>query len=191
VIIGDALIYALGAVAIGGAAVVVLGRNLFHNVLAFTVMLVATAGLFGVMGSEFLAVVMVFVYVGGVVVLLLFGLMMTASQPGRPVKTESRHSIVALAAAVGLGGLVLPVTAFLGASSVVAARIPAAASSTAPAASAAAGDSVAALGSALLTTYAPAFEAVGVILLVSALAAILIVRRGEPGVEEPSRGAPS
>jgi NADH:ubiquinone oxidoreductase subunit 6 (subunit J) len=49
-------------------------------------------------------------------------------------------------------------------------------------------DSVAALGSALLTTYAPAFEAVGVILLVAALSAILIVRRSETGAEEPPGG---
>jgi NADH:ubiquinone oxidoreductase subunit 6 (subunit J) len=172
VIVGDAIIYALGAAAIAGAAVVVFGRNLFHNVLAFTVMLVATAGLFGVMGSEFLAVVQVFVYIGGVVVLLIFGLMMTASEPGRPVTITSSRSFVAMAGGLGLAALALSLAGWVGQAVGTAGR--------AGAGAAGAPDSVVSLGAALLTDHAAAFEVVGVILLVAALSAILIVRRGEP-----------
>lgn len=161
----DFVTYALGGAAIAAAAVVVFGRNLFYNVLAFTAMLLATSGLFAVIGADFLAIVQIFVYVGGVVVLLLFGLMMTASEPGAPVPVDSRHTAIGGLAAAGLAVMALPAIASLGRSG--------------PAAAGLAGGSAPVLGRLFLTDYALAFEAVGVVLLVAAVAAIVIVRWSE------------
>jgi NADH:ubiquinone oxidoreductase subunit 6 (subunit J) len=161
----DILLLALGAFAIGGAAFVVFGRNLFHNIVAFTAMLLGLAGMFALLGADFLAIALVFVYVGGVVVLLLFGLMLTASEPSAPVAVDSKHSVLGAVAAVALAALLVPVMAVLAAEGKAGAPL--------------AGGSTKALGELLLTQYATAFEIVGLVLLVAAVAAIVIVRRGE------------
>lgn len=160
----DMVLLVLGGVAIAAGAVVVFGRNLLHNVMAFTVVLLASAGLFAAMGSDFLAIVQIFVYVGGVVVLMLFGLMFTASSPGAPVRVDSRHTVVGAVAALGLAAMAIPALA----------RI----SGIARPDTAGSG-SAAAIGTQLLTDYALAFEVVGFVLLAAAVAAIVIVRRGE------------
>lgn len=160
----DALLYALGGVAIAAAIVVVFGRNLLYNVMAFTAVLVASAGLFAAMGSDFLAIVQVFVYVGGVVVLMLFGLMMTASEPGAPVRVDSRQSVVGAVAAAGLTAMLVPLLARLFGAAAPRAEV---------------GGSAAVIGTLLITDYALAFEATGFVLLAAAVAGIVIIRRGE------------
>lgn len=160
----DTILYGLGGVAIAAAAVVVFGRNLLYNVLGFTVVLLASAGLFAALGSSFLAVVQVFLYVGGVVVLILFGLMMTASTSGEPVCVDSRHSFSSAVAAVALAAMLIPLVGSTMGAAPARAEI---------------GGTPAQIGRLLLTTYALPFEVVGLVLLVAAVAAIVIVRRGE------------
>lgn len=68
--------YLFSSTLIGAAAMVVLGRNPVHSVLFLILAFLNAAGLFLLAGAEFLAMIMVIVYVGAVAVLFLFVVMM-------------------------------------------------------------------------------------------------------------------
>ncbi|MFK3981300.1 NADH-quinone oxidoreductase subunit J [Micromonospora sp. NPDC050397] len=78
----DVLLLALGAVAVGSGALVVTTRHLVRAGLYLVVCLGAVAGLYLVLTAELLAWVQVLVYVGAVVVLLLFAVMLTRAPIG-------------------------------------------------------------------------------------------------------------
>jgi NADH-quinone oxidoreductase subunit J len=80
----------LGVGVIGGASalLVVMSRNVVHSALYLVVTLLSVAGAFLLLGAEFLAWAQVLVYVGAVVVLILFGLMLTRAPIG-PMPQES------------------------------------------------------------------------------------------------------
>jgi NADH-quinone oxidoreductase subunit J len=72
----------LGLVAVGSALLVVTTRNMVHAALWLVVTLGAVAGCYLVLAAEFLAWVQILIYVGAVVVLLLFALMLTKAPTG-------------------------------------------------------------------------------------------------------------
>jgi NADH:ubiquinone oxidoreductase subunit 6 (subunit J) len=82
VTVADALLIALGAIAVGSGALVVTSSHLVRAGLYLVVSLGAIAGLYLVMGAELVAWVQVLVYVGAVVVLLLFAVMLTRAPIG-------------------------------------------------------------------------------------------------------------
>ncbi|GGM23491.1 MULTISPECIES: NADH-quinone oxidoreductase subunit J family protein [Micromonospora] len=78
----DVLLLALGAVAVGAGALVVGTSHLVRAGLYLVVCLGAVAGIFLVLGAELVAWVQVLIYVGAVVVLLLFAVMLTRAPIG-------------------------------------------------------------------------------------------------------------
>lgn len=88
---------------LGGAAalLVVTSRNVVHAALYLVVTLVSVAATFLLLGAEFLAWTQVLVYVGAVVVLILFGLMLTRAPIG-PMSQDTDNSKLALAVSAGL-----------------------------------------------------------------------------------------
>jgi NADH-quinone oxidoreductase subunit J len=113
VTVADALLLALGAVAVGSGALVVTSSHIVRAGLYLVVSLGAMAGLYLVLGAELVAWVQVLVYVGAVVVLLLFAVMLTRAPIG-PSTDLDRPAWPALVvgAGVGLGLAVLLVDAF-------------------------------------------------------------------------------
>ena len=111
--VADALLLALGVVAVGAAALVVTSRHLVRSGLNLVISLGAIAALYLVLGAELVAWVQVLVYVGAVVVLLLFAVMLTRAPIGasddldRPV-----WPALLVGAGVGLGLAALLVDAF-------------------------------------------------------------------------------
>jgi NADH-quinone oxidoreductase subunit J len=87
------LAFALAAV--GGGLFVVLSKNLIHAALGLVTTLVASAALFLVLGAEFVAWVLILVYVGAVIVLFLFGIMITRAPIGREVSLDNERRGVA------------------------------------------------------------------------------------------------
>ncbi|MPZ15040.1 MAG: NADH-quinone oxidoreductase subunit J [Chloroflexi bacterium] len=69
--------YVLGVLAIAGGVGLILARRIFHSALFLVLTLVSVAGVFVILGADFLAAVQVLVYVGAITVLLLFGIMLT------------------------------------------------------------------------------------------------------------------
>jgi NADH-quinone oxidoreductase subunit J len=152
------LFWMLSAVALVGALAVVLVRDVMRMALGLGAFLMAVAGFFAYYGFGFLALAELFVYVGGVLVLVLFAIMLVQrSGAGAPV-LESRIDVLSL-----LSAAVVPILLF-------AMIRPLAATFSASSTGNAQG-----LSQALLGRLLPQFEAVGLLLLVSLVAVVVIV----------------
>ncbi|HET6531817.1 MAG TPA: NADH-quinone oxidoreductase subunit J [Actinoplanes sp.] len=111
--VADALLLALGAVAVGSGALVVTSSHIVRAGLYLVVSLAAVAGMYLVLGAELVAWVQVLVYVGAVVVLLLFAVMLTRAPIGASADLDRpAWSAVLVGAGVGLGLAVLVADAF-------------------------------------------------------------------------------
>jgi NADH-quinone oxidoreductase subunit J len=93
----------LGIAVIGGASalLVVTARNVVHAALYLVVTLLSVAGTFLLLGAEFLAWSQVLVYVGAVVILILFGLMLTRAPIG-PMAQHTENRRMAFGVSVAL-----------------------------------------------------------------------------------------
>ena len=103
----------LGLVAVGSALLVVTTTNMVHAALWLVVTLGAIAGCYLVLGAEFVAWVQVLIYVGAVVVLLLFALMLTKAPTGRQPDLNVRR-VVPAAVVAGLVAVLLGTTVVAG-----------------------------------------------------------------------------
>ncbi|HZJ29523.1 MAG TPA: NADH-quinone oxidoreductase subunit J, partial [Solirubrobacterales bacterium] len=159
----DSLFAAFGVVAVVGALYAVLTRSLLRAIVALGAFLTAVAGEFYLLAADFVAVVQIFVYVGGILVLMLFALMLSASGVRHPLAAIDRPGLGAvLAYSMGGGLLWASWTADI------------------PGAGAVPDDAVGALGRSLLGAQLGPFELIGVILLASVVAALSIARRERP-----------
>jgi NADH-quinone oxidoreductase subunit J len=107
----QAVFVLLALVAVGSALLVVTATNMVHAALWLVVTLGAVAGIYLVLAAEFVAWVQVLIYVGAVVVLLLFALMLTRAPTGRQEDLNLRRVVpaatVAALVAVLLGTTVV------------------------------------------------------------------------------------
>ena len=115
--LADAVFGLLGVLCLGSAVLVVTTRNVIHAALWLVVCFGALAGCYLVLTAEFVAWVQVLIYIGAIVVLMLFGAMLTRAPIGRAQDLDSRNRPVAALAGLATGGvlLVLVVSAFKGA----------------------------------------------------------------------------
>jgi NADH-quinone oxidoreductase subunit J len=156
--LSDIAFWLLSAISIAGAAVAVFTREVMRLTLGLGVFLLSIAGWFLYFGHAFLAVAQVFVYVGGVLVLILFAIMLLhRSEEGMPELT-SRHALDSAVVAAGVS--VLVITSLR---EYVTGQIPVT------------GGADAAIGTSLLGAYLPHFEAIAVLLLAALVAAVVIV----------------
>lgn len=103
------IFYVFGGLLIGAALLAVTVRNIFHAALWLMAALGSVAGLFMLLGADFLAVAQLLLYVGGIMVILLFVVMLSAA-PGDqwPRQTNDQKFfafLVSVGLAVGLGKL--------------------------------------------------------------------------------------
>lgn len=169
-----AIFFFLGGLALISALVVVFHRNPVSATMSLVVTLVATAGLFLMLGSPFLAALQILLYTGAILVLFLFVIMLLNVQRERAVHA----SITGLSA-----GAALCAAIFAGA----AIRLfwaEYSATETLPLDTAA--FSLHAVAQELFSRYLLPFELIGLLLLVAVVAASWIARRpaaGEPGAD--------
>jgi len=170
--------YLMAAVTVAAGFCVVSARNPVHSVLWLILSFFSAAGLFVLMGAEFLAMLLVVVYVGAVAVLFLFVVMMldvdfTALRQG-----FARYMPLGLLIAVFLAAEMVLVSA------TVAGR-GAAKDNETPMASGAdsALSNAEAIGRVLYTDYIYFFQAAGLVLLVAMIGAIVLTLRHKPGVK--------
>lgn len=151
------LFWLLAAVAVVGAVTVAVTREVMRLTLGLGSFFLALAGFFALFGFGFLALAEVFVYVGGVLILLLFAIMLVhRAAPGAPSLT-SRHDPLAAVAAAGVGTLLVFVLRPL--------------AQTGLASSASTVDD---LGALLLGDLLPQFELVGILLLATLVAVVSV-----------------
>jgi NADH-quinone oxidoreductase subunit J len=83
--------YLIAAVMVGAAIVVVTSRNVVRAALALIVVFAGVAAQFILLAAEFVAVTQVLVYIGAIMVLMLFGIMLTRARIGRDVDATNDH----------------------------------------------------------------------------------------------------
>src|SRR6266571_9148548 len=88
-----------------GAIRMVTSRNVVHAALYLVVTLAVVGGIYLLLAAEFLAWVQVLIYVGAIVVLVLFGLMLTRAPIGRDTLDNQQRGVAAAVAVVVLAGL--------------------------------------------------------------------------------------
>ncbi|MEV7024634.1 NADH-quinone oxidoreductase subunit J [Kitasatospora sp. NPDC093558] len=172
---GVEIVFLLVGIAVLGSAVVsVTTKQLVHAALWLVVALGGLAIEFLLLTAEFIAWVQVLIYLGSVIVLVLFGLMLTKAPIGRSPDADSKNRWVALAVALASAGtlVTLVVDAFrtswidLGAG----------------------GGSAAVTGASLFRTWVLPFEALSVLLLAALVGAIVLSRGSKRRVPPPRAG---
>ena len=161
-IISQAVFYFIAFITIASAVKVVFSRSLMQSAFALLFTFFGVAALYAYLGADFLAATQMIIYVGGILVLLLFGVMLTHKMEYMDPKSETFQmwpaTIVALAIFGLLAGFMLR-TKWHGAPMTEA--VP----------------TTAAIGGLLMKEYMLPFEAASILLLVALIGAAMIVRR--------------
>jgi len=166
--------YLFSAILIASAIMVIASRNPVHSVLFLILSFFNAAGLFVLLGAEFLGMILVVVYVGAVAVLFLFVVMMLDVD-----FAELKRGALQYLPFGGLIGLVLVVELVMAGSVWV--LQPAALAAKAHATPAGLTNTEA-LGRILYTDYVYYFQIAGLVLLVAMIGAIVLTLRSRPGV---------
>ncbi len=95
------LMYAFVLLALGSALGVLLFRNVLYAAFSLLLTFLGVAGLYVLAGADLLAVVQIVIYVGGVLVLLIFGIMLTGRGAGAGPESGTHNRLVALLTAGG------------------------------------------------------------------------------------------
>ncbi len=174
--------YLFSIVTVAAAFMVIASRNPVHSVLFLILAFFNAAGLFILLGAEFLAMILVVVYVGAVAVLFLFVVMMLDVD-----FAEMREGFLQYLPIGALVGLILLIELILvlGGSLVA----PGAIAGAAPTPPAEQVTNLAAIGSLLYTRYIFFFQMAGMILLVAMIGAIVLTLRHKVGVKRQSISA--
>lgn len=156
--------YILAAIAVISAILVVSLRNLVHCVVSLALLFLAIAGLYITLLAEFIALVQVLIYVGAVIVLFLFLIMLTYRIADKGIKQTNEQKGISFILAGLL--LFLLITVLNRTSWNVSPQVEMA-------------DTISKIGNLLLTTYVLPFELISVVLLACLIGAIVIARKEE------------
>lgn len=158
------LLYLFTLIAAVAAFGILIARHVFHAVLLLIVCLTSVAGLYLLLSAEFIAATQLLVYAGGIVVLIIFGIMLTQKLSGKG--NQLRHDNL-------LPGLVVSTVLLVllgyGIKSTPSGSIRMSFS----------GDSMIQIGNSLFSSYSAPFEAAGLLLLVSLVAATVMARHNK------------
>ena len=145
---------------------VVTAKNVVHAALYLVVTLLAVGGIYLVLAAEFVAWVQILIYVGAIVILFLFGLMLTKAPIGRDA-LDNQQRVVALIVALGvLGGLIFLLNGAF-AWDEPANKIAAVHTDTL------------AVGTSMFTSYVLPFEAISFLLLAALIGAVVLARKDD------------
>jgi NADH-quinone oxidoreductase subunit J len=171
-----AFFYLFSGITIASAFMVIAARNPVHSVLFLILAFVNAAGLFLLMGAEFLAMILVIVYVGAVAVLFLFVVMMLDVDFAELRQGFLQYlpigAIIGVVFLIELVGIVVTWTINPGVLRTPVTAIPSAAQVS----------NTAAIGRVLYTQYFYFFQAAGLVLLVAMIGAIVLTLRERVGV---------
>jgi len=162
--VAQGIFYLIAALAVGGALGVVLMRSTVYAALFLILALLAVAGVYILLASEFLALVQILIYGGAVTVLLLFALMLTRTGDLPETMVGAQWPAAALASSV-LVGLLIAAVATTNWPGDAAGEIVAVPFET--------------VGEALFRQWAVPFEIASLVLLVALVGAIVLARQEE------------
>ena len=164
--LSDFLWYGLAALTVGSAAGVAFSRNIIYSAFSLLGTFLGVAAMYVYLAAPFLAITQVLIYIGGVLVLILFAVMLTSHIRDVKISNSSLGigpgiaGLLSCAVLLGYVGGATPWQALAGKPEMV--------------------DQTQALGDAFLSTYLLPFEIASVILLATLIGAVVIARRDEP-----------
>ena len=157
------MLYFFEAIAAVSALVLVFVRNVFYGALLLIVCLLGLAGIYVLAFAEFVALTQILIYAGGILVVIIFGIMLTTKISDKPLKVEHANIFSGLLVAGGCFSLLVYVLAkapfFVTEPSVQKIERFSHANN---------------IGISLLTTYVLPFEIAGMLMLMSLVAASVI-----------------
>jgi NADH-quinone oxidoreductase subunit J len=162
----DVVFYVFAVITVVSAFIVVFSRNIVYSAFSLLFTFFGVAGFYVLLNADFLAVTQLLIYVGGILILLLFGVMLTTKVIDVRMKTGVLQTIPAVILVAGLAGVLCGVFYV---SDWKRASLPEL-KSTAPK-----------LGEMLMTTYLLPFEVASIVLLVALVGAAMIARREKLG----------
>lgn len=168
----SAIFYFFAGVAVVSAALMVTRRNAIHSAVFLITTLLATAGIFLQLRAEFLFIAQIILYVGGIMVLFVFVIMLVRLDVALHQIQFSKQKWVSLIVAVALAGQVgvmlwasrrIPGEGLFTRESVAADKLP---------------PNSEALAQSLFSTYLLPFEIASVLLLVAMVGAVVMAKKG-------------
>ena len=156
------IFYLFAAVTLVSAFFVVTNRNIVHSAFYLLFTFFGVAGIYVMLGADFVAIVQLIVYVGGILILLLFGVMLTNKITNVDIKTGTIHALPA-SIVLGLFAGALGATVLNTNWKVVEITEPVSSTAT--------------IGSMLINEYALIFELLGILLLIALIGAASMARR--------------
>ena len=172
---GPFVFYGLAALGVGGAAGVAFSRNILRSAFLLLATLGGTAGLYLYLGADFVGVTQLLVYVGGILVLLLFSILLTNRIGDVRVTNQALARGIAVPIALLVGLFLVMVVAL----------------TPWPRTEAVAAPTTARLGDAFLREYLLPFELASLVLLMALVGAMVIARRAVHDDAPPNTGGPS
>jgi NADH-quinone oxidoreductase subunit J len=181
-LIPDLLFYVFSAILLASAITVITAKNAVHSVLFLILAFFNAAGIFVMLGAEYVAMLLVIVYVGAVAVLFLFVVMMLDIAAVKRIDLRKKHLFAGgIVGAALLGELALVFYGWHSAESAINNRL-------FPGVNQDAIGSAQALGNLLYTDYLYPFQISGLILLVAMIGAITLTLRLRGGIRRQKAG---
>ena len=167
----DIIFYFFAFITLISAGIVVFSRNIIHSAFSLLFTFFGVAGIYVLLNADFIAVVQILIYVGGILVLLVFGVMLTNKVINVEIKSETMQTLPASLLAAMTAGTLCGI--FYSTNWNVVQGLPEVSTTTN------------AIGEMFLTTYLLPFEIASVVLLVALIGAAFIARR-EKAAEKSS-----
>jgi NAD(P)H-quinone oxidoreductase subunit 6 len=160
--LSDLLFYVFAALTIAGACTVAFSHNIIHTALGLLGALLGVGCLYVFLSADFVAITQLLVYIGGVLVLILFAVMLTSKIGDVNVSNKS----IGRYGGVGLLVAIVPVLVFVAVRSPWDEKVPGPLAPT-----------TAAIGNAFLTQWLLPFELASLVLLATLVGAVVMARR--------------
>jgi NADH:ubiquinone oxidoreductase subunit 6 (subunit J) len=151
--ISNIMFYFFEVIAALSALGILFTRNVFYGALLLIVCLLSIAGIYVLSFAEFIAVTQILVYAGGILVVIIFGIMLTTKISGKPLQVLSNNWLAAVVVGSFIFGLLIRLFSQI------------TFSTTEPVAHFS-NNTIQIIGSLLLTDFLLPFEVAGVLLLV-------------------------
>jgi len=162
----DAIFYLFAILIVCSAAVVVLSKNILYSAFSLLFTFFGVAGIYVLLNADFLAITQIMIYIGGILVLIIFGVMLTSKITGVDIKSGSIGKFQLVTSGIlSLIVVVLLILMYLNSNWVRKDIV-----NLPP-------KTINQIGTSLLTEYLIAFESASVLLLIAIIGAALIARR--------------
>jgi NADH-quinone oxidoreductase subunit J len=158
----DIIFYVFAILTIVSAGLVVFSKNIVYSAFSLLVTFFSVAGIYVLLNADFIAITQLLIYVGGILVLLLFGVMLTTNVTNVELNAQTLKAIPAT--------IIAAIVAALLVSTVISTRWKV--NETPPM-----NNTVKGLGELLLTKYLLPFEIASIVLLVAIIGAAFLARR--------------